>query len=149
MSFDFKKYLAEGGVNGHLLTEDALSALAKASQEKPLSDEEKQAFTSPVSALDLVAIAKNHYILPKLPELVKKYNVKFIPHKKPFKGVEPLHVALFLKYFKGPGLMKTEDLKGKWIYEEDDIFKKQIPSTAQQFGLEQGQLDAALQMLKK
>ena len=149
MSFDYKKYLAEGGIEGYLLTENALGALAKAFQEKPLSDEDKQALASPVSALDLVANAKLHNILPKLPELVKKYNVKFIPHKKPFKGVEPLHVALFLKYFKGPGLMKTEELKGKWIYFEDDTFKKQIPSTTQKLGLEQGAFDAALQMLKK
>jgi hypothetical protein len=149
MSFDYKKYMAAGGVEGYLLTENTLGALAKAFQGKPLADEDKQALSSPVSALDLVTNAKLHNILPKLPELVKKYDVKFIPHKKPFKGVEPLHVALFLKYFKGPGLMKTEDLKGKWIYIEDDTFKKQIPSTAQQQGLDQGQLDAALQMLKK
>ena len=149
MDFDYKKYLAEGGVEGYLLTENTLGALAKAFQEKPLSDEDKQALASPVSALDLVANAKLHNILPKLPELVKKYNVKFIPHKKPFKGVEPGWVGFFLKYFKNPGLMKTDDLKGKWIYIEDDTFKKQIPGIAKQFGLSDGELDAALQMLKK
>jgi len=45
--------------------------------------------------------------------------------------------------------MKTDDLKGKWIYIEDDTFKKQIPTTAQQFGLSDGELSAALQILKK
>lgn len=150
MGFDYKKYLAEGGVNGHLLTENVEKALAKAEGGKPLTDEEKQALKEkPLSVADLVTNARMHYLLGSLPELVKNYGIKFIPHRKPFKGVEPLHVALFLKHFKDKGLMDTNDLKGKWFYTEDETFKKQIPSTAQEQGLSQGALEAALQILKK
>tara|TARA_B100000497_G_scaffold3088_1_gene3372 strand:- start:170 stop:616 length:447 start_codon:yes stop_codon:yes gene_type:complete len=126
------------------------STLAKAESGKPLTDEEKQELAKePISVADLVADSKLHYLLRSLPELVKKYGIKFIPHRKPFKNADPVTVGLFLKYFKTPGLMKTEDLKGKWFYEEDDTTKKQIPGTAQNLKIDQGALEAALEMLKK